>query len=106
MRIFEVRTGNMTAPEAIAIFSKYGVDPRGMDDQALKIARRQLMMTNHADRGGANGAAQEINAAYDVLSQLGTGNAETHTSQPDYRDNNYYGGHYRPGNHDRSWEEY
>lgn len=93
MRLSEVLTGNMTASQAISIFSKHGVDVRGMAPKELMLARRKLIMTNHSDHGGSDEAGGEINAAYDFLSKFGT-----NSDNP----NNY--GDHTP--HDRSWEEY
>src|SRR5229473_1379371 len=71
MWLSEVLTGNMTYDQAVNIFAQLGVDPTGMDSTSLKAARKRLIMQHHTDLGCAPGIAQNINAAFDVLSQGG-----------------------------------
>jgi hypothetical protein len=86
MRVTELQL-EMAVRNAIAVFTKFGVDVKGLYPPGdgstnlppdaiqslflaeLKKARNGIMMKYHQDRTGSKDAAQEINAAYDVLKQ-------------------------------------
>ncbi len=90
MKISEVLTGNLTYKDATAIFAKYGVNVTGMNQDALKLARNQLLKNHHTDVGGSIAAAQSINAAYDLLKKGSVATqqqqrAKTPTEQPSTR---------------------
>jgi hypothetical protein len=57
----------ISAREALAAFRQYGIEVAGMTAGEVKAARNRLLALHHPDHGGTLGAAQEINAAYDVL---------------------------------------
>ena len=49
------------------LFRRMGVDVTGMNREAIKAARRELLHRHHPDRGGDLDTAQLINAAYDLI---------------------------------------
>jgi len=55
------------AQDAIMLFRRLGVDVTGMNREAIKAARRELLHRHHPDRGGDLDTAQLINAAYDLI---------------------------------------
>jgi hypothetical protein len=68
MRIHELlETMEMPYADAVKVFQKYGVNPYGMNPIQLKTVRNSLMKNYHQDLTGNRGPAQEINAAYDSL---------------------------------------
>jgi hypothetical protein len=72
MKVWQVLQ-EMTTADAAAIFSQFGVqNASALDPGALKKARNTIIMKNHQDFTGNKSAAQEINAAYDVLTNKPT----------------------------------
>jgi len=68
----------MTVMQALAIFSRFGIDVAGMAPDQLRKARNKLVMAHHPDHGGAAEALTAINDAYDFLKSHGT----TPTKEP------------------------
>jgi hypothetical protein len=57
----------MLSQQAIDIFKKYGVDVTGMPLDQIRKSRNALLQKHHPDTGGTMEAAQDINAAFDLL---------------------------------------
>jgi hypothetical protein len=57
----------MPYADAVKVFQKYGVNADGMNPSELKTIRNDLIKTHHQDFTGNKVASQEINAAYDSL---------------------------------------
>src|SRR5689334_12017660 len=55
---------------AAAVFRAYGVDPRGMSRDELRLARRAIARISHPDHGGGDGQMTEVNVAFDTLVRL------------------------------------
>ena len=62
----------MTVTQALAIFSRFGIDVAGMTSDQLRKARNKLVMAHHPDHGGTAEALTAINDAYDFLKRNGT----------------------------------
>jgi len=62
----------MTVTQALAIFSRFGIDVAGMTPDQLRKARNKLVMAHHPDHGGTAEALTAINDAYDFLKSNGT----------------------------------
>ena len=62
----------MTVTQALAIFSRFGIDVAGMTPAQLRKARNKLVMTHHPDHGGTAEALTSINDAYHFLKSNGT----------------------------------
>jgi curved DNA-binding protein CbpA len=62
----------MTVTEALAIFSRFGIDVAGMTPDQLRKARNKLIMAHHPDHGGVAEALTAINDAYYFLKSSGT----------------------------------
>ena len=62
----------MNVTQALAIFSRFGVDVTGMTPDQLRKARNKLVMTHHPDHGGIAEAVTAINDAYNLLKSNGT----------------------------------
>ena len=62
----------MTVTQALATFSRFGIDVTGMTPDQLKRARNKLIMTHHPDHGGTSEAVTAINDAYIFLKSNGT----------------------------------
>src|SRR5215472_12838462 len=62
----------MTVTQALAIFSRFGIDVAGMAPDQLRKARNKLVMAHHPDHGGAAEALAAINDAYNFLKSHGT----------------------------------
>lgn len=55
----------MTVNDAVAVFRRFGVDPKTSTD--LAVDRKRLLRQHHPDSGGSDADAAMINAAYDLL---------------------------------------
>ena len=62
----------MTVTQALATFSRFGIDVAGMTPDQLRKARNQLVMVHHPDHGGTAQALAAINDAYNFLKSNGT----------------------------------
>ena len=62
----------MTVTQALAIFSRFGIDVAGMAPAQLRKARNKLLMAYHPDHGGAAEDLTAVNDAYDFLKNHGT----------------------------------
>jgi hypothetical protein len=62
----------MTVTEALAIFSRFGIDVSGMTPAQLRTARNKLIIAHHPDHGGTQEASIVINDAYNFLKSQGT----------------------------------
>ena len=62
----------MTVTQALATFSRFGIDVAGMTSDQLRKARNKLVMADHPDHGGTAEALTAINDAYDFLKRNGT----------------------------------
>lgn len=62
----------MTVTQALAIFSRFGIDVTGMTPAQLRTARNTLIIAHHPDHGGTAEASIVINEAYNFLKSNGT----------------------------------
>ena len=62
----------MTVTQALAIFSRFGIDVAGMTPDQLRKARNKLVMAHHPDHGGTAEALTAITDAYAFLKSNGT----------------------------------
>lgn len=62
----------MTVTQALAIFSRFGIDVTGMTPDQLRKARNKLVMAHHPDHGGSAEALTAIIDAYHFLKSNGT----------------------------------
>lgn len=87
MKIKELLKESMSKEQAEAIFAGLGVkQPLRYTQEQLKKLYIALVKKNHPDVGGNVKVAQDLNAAYDVLTKIKTGlDAAGFRSTPDYK---------------------
>ena len=75
---------DMSYPQAVGVFSRYGIPNAGqLDQSSLLAARTQLIRKHHPDVGGDADAAALINSAFDTLKKGGDRPSQTFRNEPE-----------------------